>query len=245
MKHSDHQKYVCPMHAQIVQDGPGKCPICGMNLVPLKKSDSSPTGPNHIHSHPHDHTTPRDHRSDGDQYYCPMLCEGDKKYLKPGDCPVCGMHLVKEQKLKTNSIEYTCPMHPEIVRSEPGSCPICGMDLVPRIIQKDNEEEEAAYKAMLKRFWVATVLTIPVFIIAMAEMAGSQIASTTTWGWIQFILATPVLIYCSGDFFKRGYLSVIRWSPNMWTLISLGAGAAYLFSIVALVFPDLFQINLK
>ena len=245
MKHSDHQKYVCPMHAQIVQDGPGKCPICGMNLVPLKKSDSSPTEPNHIHSHPHDHTTPRDHRSDGDQYYCPMLCEGDKKYLKPGDCPVCGMHLVKEQKLKTNSIEYTCPMHPEIVRSEPGSCPICGMDLVPRIIQKDNEEEEAAYKAMLKRFWVATVLTIPVFIIAMAEMAGSQIASTTTWGWIQFILATPVLIYCSGDFFKRGYLSVIRWSPNMWTLISLGAGAAYLFSIIALVFPDLFPDQFK
>src|SRR5882762_3586374 len=98
------------------------------------------------------------------QYYCPMLCEGDKKYPKPGNCPVCGMHLVKEQKLKTSGTEYTCPMHPEIVRYERGSCPICGMDLVPRIVRKDNEEEEAAYKSMLKRFWFATALTIPVFI---------------------------------------------------------------------------------
>ncbi len=248
MEQPDHKKYTCPMHPQIVQDGPGKCPICGMNLVPLKKSNSSYPEPSHVHSHPHDHTTPRDQRSESEQYYCPMLCEGDKKYPKPGDCPVCGMHLVKEQKLKASGVEYTCPMHPEIVRSEPGSCPICGMDLVPRIIQKDNEEEEAAYKAMLKRFWVATALTIPVFIITMGEMAGfhlSSIAGKTTWGWIQFILSTPVLIYCSGDFFKRGYLSVIRWSPNMWTLISLGAGAAYLFSIVALVFPDLFPDQFK
>lgn len=243
MKHSDHQKYVCPMHAQIVQDGPGKCPICGMNLVPLKKSDSSPTEPNHIHSNPHDHTTPRDHRSAGDQYYCPMLCQGDKKYSKPGDCPVCGMHLVKEQNLKPKRTEYTCPMHPEIVRNEPGSCPICGMELVPKIVQRDNQEEEAAYKAMLKRFWIATAFTIPVFVITMSEFVGlhlSGIASQTTWGWIQFALSTPVLFYCSADFFKRGYLSMIRWSPNMWTLISLGAGAAYLFSIVALVFPGIF-----
>ncbi len=101
---------------------------------------------------------------------------------------------------------------------------------------------------MLKKFWVATVLTLPVFIIAMGEMAGlhlSQLATKTTWGWIQFILSTPVLFYCSGEFFKRGYLSVIRWSPNMWTLISLGAGAAYLFSIIALVFPDLFPDQFK
>ena len=248
MEQPDHKKYTCPMHPQIVQDGPGKCPICGMNLVPLEKSNFNHPEPSDVHSHSHDHTTPRDQRSESEQYYCPMLCEGDKKYPQPGDCPVCGMHLVKVQKLKASSVEYTCPMHPEIVRSEPGSCPICGMDLVPRIIQKDNDEEEAAYKAMLKRFWIATALTIPIFIITMGEMADfhlSSIAGKTTWGWIQFILSTPVLIYCSGDFFKRGYLSVIRWSPNMWTLISLGAGAAYLFSIVALVFPDLFPDQFK
>src|SRR5580704_4330524 len=108
-------------------------------------------------------------------------------------------------------MEYTCPMHSEIVRGEPGSCPICGMDLVPKIVQKDNGEEEAAYKAMLKKFWIAAAFTTPVFLIAMGGMAGlhlSAIATNTTWGWVQFILSTPVLFYCSGEFFKRGYLSV-------------------------------------
>ena len=221
-----------------------------MNLVPLKKSAGGPSEPppHKRHLHKHDSKPPLDTAGEGEQYYCPMLCEGDKKYSKPGNCSVCGMHLVKEQKLKTSGKEYTCPMHPEIVRYEPGSCPICGMDLVPRIIQKDNEEEETAYKAMLTRFWVATTLTIPVFIIAMGELAGlhlSEIATETTWGWVQFILATPVLFYCSRDFFSRGYFSVVRWSPNMWTLISLGAGSAYLFSIVALLFPDLFPDQFK
>jgi len=309
MEHLDHHKYTCPMHPEVIKDSPGKCPKCGMNLVPLNKSEGEPA-----HIHKQEVTTPKK-SNEGDQYYCPMLCEGDKKYpapgncpvcgmhlvkvpkgetlgkmepklspmplinksgskqgvspsvqsnqgeyycpmlcegdkkySKPGDCPVCGMHLVKEQKLKTSSKEYTCPMHPEIVRNEPGSCPICGMELVPKIVQKDNEEEEAAYKAMLKRFWMATAFTIPVFLIAMGEMTGlhlTQIASKTTWGWIQFILSTPVIFYCSVDFFKRGYRSVIRWSPNMWTLISLGAGAAYLFSIVALVFPELFPDEFK
>src|SRR5258706_496429 len=116
------------------------------------------------------------------QYTCPMHPQIIRD--RPGNCPVCGMHLAKEQKLKTSKTEYTCPMHPEIVRHEPGSCPICGMDLVPRIVQKDNEEEEAAYKAMLKRFWIAVALTLPVLVIAMGEMAGlslSEIATQTTW----------------------------------------------------------------
>jgi Cu2+-exporting ATPase len=312
---SNHQKYTCPMHPEIVKDEPGKCPKCGMNLVPINKSEGEAGG---VQSHKRDTIITSDNNKGQGQYYCPMICEGDKKYSepgkcpicgmhlvkvhkeemsgkietqkhaldpmplikkrkgeqgaltpihgsegeyycpmlcegdkkdsKPGDCPVCGMHLVKEQKLKTSSREYTCPMHPEIVRNEPGSCPICGMELVPKIIQKDNEEEEAAYKAMLKRFWIATAFTVPVFIIAMGEMTGfhfSEVASKTTWGGIQFVLSTPVLFYCSADFFKRGYLSVIRRSPNMWTLISLGAGAAYLFSIAALVFPGLFPEQFK
>lgn len=290
------------MHPEVVKDEPGKCPKCGMNLVPVKKSEEVRTEVHHLPKH--EHTTSANQRVENEQYYCPMLCEGDKKYTKPGncpvcgmhlvkeekgkpivkfehslnplptikkknsseqyycpmlcegdkkyskpgDCPVCGMHLVKEQNFKPKRTEYTCPMHPEIVRDEPGSCPICGMELVPKVVQKDNEEEEAAYKAMLKKFWIATAFTIPILIIVMGEMMGlhlSAIATKTTWGWVQFILSTPVLIYCSGEFFKRGYLSVIRRSPNMWTLISLGAGAAYLFSIVALVFPNLFPDQFK
>ncbi|MEJ0057599.1 MAG: hypothetical protein WDN75_19320 [Bacteroidota bacterium] len=101
---------------------------------------------------------------------------------------------------------------------------------------------------MLKKFWIATGLTIPVFAIAMGDVVGlhlSELSGSIAWGWIQFILSTPVLVYCSGSFFKRGYQSIIHWSPNMWTLISLGAGSAYLFSIVALIFPGLFPDQFK
>ncbi len=192
------QKYTCPMHPDVIKDAPGKCPKCGMNLVPLKE---------HAHH-----------------------------------------HHVKEVKPQPLAKEYTCPMHPEIIRNAPGSCPICGMDLVPRLAQKDDHEEEAAYKAMLKRFWIATTLTLPILIIAMGDVVGihlHNIASSQVLGWIQFILATPVIFYASGDFFTRGYQSIIRWSPNMWTLISLGAGAAYLFSIVALAFPEIFPDEFK
>ena len=307
MEQSHTEKYTCPMHPEIIMDEPGKCPKCGMNLVPVSETEHSHTEGQHSHKHHHVHSTTVTSerqkeqyycpmRCEGDkkyaepgncpvcgmhlinevavrpegnphslspmpsikkkrestgtegQYYCPMLCEGDKKYSEPGNCPVCGMHLVKEQKMAAKEKEYTCPMHPEIVRKEPGSCPICGMDLVPRLVQKNNEEEDHAYKSMLKRFWIAVAFTVPVFLIAMGEMTGihfSSVASMTTWGWIQFILSTPVILYCSWDFFTRGYQSIIRWSPNMWTLISLGAGAAYLFSIVALLFPGLFPHQFK
>jgi heavy metal translocating P-type ATPase len=238
------QKFTCPMHPQIVQNGPGKCPLCGMNLVPLKTQDKP--GPALVNKN--EPSVPIKQNSEKEVYYCPMLCEGDKKYSSPGNCPVCGMHLEKELKLESAVHEYTCPMHPEIVRNEPGSCPICGMDLVPRIVQKDDQEEEAAYKAMLRRFWIAAALTAPVFVIAMSGVIGldlTKVAGMSTWGWIQFLLTTPVVVYCSADFFSRGYQSVVRWSPNMWTLISLGSGSAYIFSIVALVFPGVFPDQFK
>ncbi len=242
-------QYTCPMHPEVVMDEPGKCPKCGMNLVLLKNHEQQMENHADHEKHQASISTTKT-RSEEGVYYCPMLCEGEKKYSKPGDCPVCGMHLVKEQslKIKASQTEYTCPMHPEIVRNEPGSCPICGMHLEPRTVQKNNDEEEVAYKSMLKKFWIATALTIPVFIITMGEMTGlhlSQFASMTTWGWIQFALSTPVIFYCSADFFKRGYQSVVRWSPNMWTLISLGAGAAYVFSIIALIFPNIFPDQFK
>jgi Cu2+-exporting ATPase len=203
----------------------------------------------HHHHQKHNEKPKAGDRGEG-SYYCPMLCEGDKKYAQPGDCPVCGMDLVKEEKVNpSGKTQYTCPMHPEIVQDEPGSCPICGMDLEPMTVSRgaDNEEEKA-YKHMLKKFWVAVAFTLPVFFIAMSDMVGislTGIASERTWGWIQFILSTPVVFYSCREFFVRGYRSVINKSPNMWTLISLGAGAAYLFSIIALVFPDIFPDQFK
>jgi Cu2+-exporting ATPase len=122
------------------------------------------------------------------------------------------------------------------------------MDLVTRVVQKSDEEEEAAYRQMLKRFWIATALTAPLLVITMGEMAGlhfSYYVNPGVLGWIQFALATPVVFYSCGDFFTRGYKSIVTWSPNMWTLISLGAGAAYLFSIIALLFPGIFPDQFK
>jgi heavy metal translocating P-type ATPase len=251
MDQPGQQQYTCPMHPEVIKDAPGKCPKCGMNLVLLKSKDGERphVKHEHTHSHPSGLHQPATYTpvSTGESYYCPMLCEGDKKYSQAGNCPVCGMHLVKEQKLQQTT-EYTCPMHPEVIRNEPGSCPICGMDLVPRTVQKDDHEEEEAYKSMLRRFWIATAFTVPILVIAMGEMVGlhlNHIFSMTTWGWIQLALATPVVFYSSGDFFTRGYKSIVARLPNMWTLISLGAGSAYIFSVIALIFPGIFPDQFK
>ncbi len=182
------------------------------------------------------------------QYYCPMHCEGDKTYDKPGDCPVCGMHLNKEARATSSKVMYTCPMHPEIRQDHPGDCPKCGMTLVPEK-GVETSEEEKAYKQMAKKFWIALSLSIPVFIIAMSDMISflnlQAIASKIVWGWVEFALATPVVFYCSWEFFVRGWNSIRRYSPNMWTLVSIGVGAAYLFSIFALLFPSLFPAQFK
>jgi Cu2+-exporting ATPase len=202
---------------------------------------------NHLKSPPNE---PKMRNNVHGKYYCPMLCEGDKLYPEPGDCPKCGMHLVKQQvSASEKAREYTCPMHPEIVSNEPGSCPICGMDLELKFMAKEHQgEEDHAYRQILRKFWIATVFTLPVFFIAMSEMIGvslQEIASEKTWGWLQFVLSTPVVFYACGEFFVRGYHSMRNKSPNMWTLISLGAGAAYLFSIIALAVPDIFPNQFK
>jgi len=185
------------------------------------------------------------------KYYCPMKCEGDKVYAQPGDCPVCGMHLKKEESKPVPDSKkniYTCPMHPEVKQDEPGSCPKCRMDLVPEKAEESSEEEKA-YKKMAKKFVVALGLSIPVFIIAMSELIPflnlEEFASKKVWGWIEFALTTPVVFYSSCQFFKRGWSSIVRWMPNMWTLISIGVGAAYLFSVFALILPGAFPDQFK
>lgn len=182
------------------------------------------------------------------RYYCPMHCEGDKTYAQPGDCPVCGMNLVKEETFKKLKAIYTCPMHPEVRHEGPGSCPICGMDLLPLDV-KPVSEEETAFRKMAKKFWIALALTIPVFLIGMLGMMPSlhieSVISNSVLGWIAFVLTTPVVFYSGWQFFKRGWSSVRRRSPNMWTLISIGVGAAYLFSVFALIIPGIFPDQFK
>jgi len=176
-------------------------------------------------------------------FYCPMHCEGDKTYDKPGDCPVCGMDLVEEVNLSaTTSEQWTCPMHPEVIEDESGSCPICGMDLVP--MEPDLSAEEKTYKKLLKKFWIAVAFTLPIFIIAMSEMIPNNplydVMEQKWWNWIQFGLSIPVVFYATWMFFERAYRSIKTWNLNMFTLIGIGAGVAWLFSVFGMLFPDFF-----
>ena len=179
-------------------------------------------------------------------YYCPMHCEGDKTYNKPGDCPVCGMDLI-EQPASTKKVQYTCPMHPEVIKDEPGSCPICGMDLVP--LEADVEEEDKTYKNLLRKFKISILFTVPVFLIAMSEMIHNNpliaIMPWKYWNWVQLILSIPVVFYTAWMFFERAWRSVKTWNLNMFTLIGIGSGVAWIFSVTALLFPGIFPDQFK
>ncbi|MEF8834096.1 MAG: copper-translocating P-type ATPase, partial [Halofilum sp. (in: g-proteobacteria)] len=157
---------------------------------------------------------------------------------EPGNCPHCGMALQRVGGGETTT-QYTCPMHPEIVRDEPGDCPICGMALEPMTASVD-EGPSAELKSMTQRFWVSLALSIPLVVITMGHMVGVDLSGMighTVSGWLQFLLATPVLLWGGWPFFVRGWQSVVNRRLNMFTLIALGTGAAYAFSVVALLLP--------
>ncbi len=231
-------KYYCPMYCEgdKTYDHPGKCPVCGMFLVPTngngktvehhhndKKSVSMGVSPDKM-----DNTKLKIESVHADnkqpaagpvaKYHCPMRCEGDKTYDHPGDCPVCGMHLIQEVNLTAKKSEESSP-------------------------------EETAYKDMLKRFWVALILSVPVLFISMSAYIPwinlEKLAPEIVWRWVEFIFTLPVVFYAGWDFFVRGWNSVRRWSPNMWTLISLGVGAAFLFSVLGMFFPGIFPPEFK
>ncbi|MFO8026342.1 MAG: copper-translocating P-type ATPase [Opitutales bacterium] len=178
-------------------------------------------------------------------YYCPM-CEGVESD-EPGDCPKCGMALERNPEAGDEATVWTCPMHPEVREDAPGECPKCGMDLEPESPQAAQESEE--YRFMAKRFWVALAFALPVFLLAMGDMIpGLQIREWIdhSWNrWAQFILTTPIVLWCGAFIFKRCWKSFLNRSPNMWTLIGLGTGAAYLFSIAALLLGDAFPESFK
>lgn len=180
------------------------------------------------------------------KYYCPMHCEGEKVYDKAGDCPVCGMDLVQQPVLQQN-VQYTCPMHPEIITDNPGSCPICGMDLVP--MKPTESEENKTYKDLLSKMKLTLFFAIPVFVIAMSGMIPNnpfeKIMSIEKWNWVQFVLTLPVVFYTCWIFFVRAWKSIITWNLNMFTLIGIGTSVAFLFSIFGLFFPDVFPPEFK
>ena len=182
----------------------------------------------------------------GTAYICPMCPE--VRETKPVPCPKCGMALEQETPAARRGVEYTCPMHSEIIRSGPGNCPICGMALEPRTVTLD-EEENPELADMSRRFWISLALTTPLLAIAMADMLpGMPVQHSLPSGWLpwlELIMATPVVLWGGRPFFERGWASVVNRSTNMFTLIALGTGVAYLFSLIATVMPEIFPLSLR
>lgn len=213
----------------------------------LDEKNNSHNGDAHTHTETKPLAANHSHKNDGAKYYCPMHCEGDKTYNKPGNCPVCGMNLEKEQTASAKKKQYTCPMHPEIIRDAPGSCPICGMDLV--LVEPAGDDENKTYKDLLKKFKVAVLFTFPILIIAMSGMLSGnplmKIMTQQKWNWVQFALSVPVIFYAGWMFFQRAWKSFITWNLNMFTLIGIGTGVAFLFSVTAMLFPGIFPSQFR
>lgn len=155
----------------------------------------------------------------------------------------------EEKKTLEGGAVFTCPMHPEIIRDAPGSCPICGMALEPKMITAE-EEESPELIDMTRRFWISSVLSVPLVIIAMRHYIPGltvidRFISPVVMQWLEFFLATPVVLWGAWPFFVRGWRSVVTWSPNMFTLIGLGVGVAYVYSLAALLFPGLFPKSFR
>ena len=207
-------------------------------------------------------------------FYCPMHCEGDKTYDHPGDCPICGMHLVEQvggaqqqhhhheespKKTKGSGVFY-CPMYCEGDKTydHPGDCPVCGMDLVEQVSTevafppsggRGLSAEDQKRKKLRRHFWGAVAFTLPIFIIAMSGMWHNnplyELMPVSAWNWVQFALSLPVVFYFCWIFFERAWRSIKTLRFNMFTLIGIGAGVAWLFSVVGLLVPDVFPEQFK
>src|SRR5437867_706927 len=182
------------------------------------------------------------------RYVCPM--DPEVGQAQPGACPKCGMALEPDlsDPAAAMNVEYTCPMHPEIVRSEPGACPICGMALEPRITGID-ERPNPELVEMTRRFWLAVGLGAPVFLMTMVDMALGgglmRYADMRAINWVALAFATPVVLWTGFPFFVRAWVSLVNRSPNMFTLIAMGVGSAYLYSALGTIAPGLFPDSFR
>jgi Cu+-exporting ATPase len=180
------------------------------------------------------------------KYFCPMCAAVESDM--PGDCPKCGMALERNPTWSAAAATiYTCPMHPEIERDAPGNCPICGMALEPKTVSSGGVEENTELLDMTRRFWIAAALTFPVFVLGMAHL----LPNAPSWmsgdlsRWAQFALSTPVVLWAGAPFFKRGWASIRSGHLNMFTLIAIGVGAAYLYSGVVMLAPGIFPASMQ
>jgi len=244
-----------------------KDPVCGMDVDPesaagsyeyqgetyffcnqfcLEKFKAEPAKYlTHAPAITHEESEPRLGAKDN-VYICPM--DPEVRQQGPGSCPKCGMVLEPiSPVMPTTRIKYTCPMHPEIVRDVPGFCPICGMALEPRTVSGEETNEELV--DMTRRFKIGLVLTIPLVFLAMSDLIPGQpvqqVISTRILKYIQLAFATPVVLWGGWPFFKRGWVSIVNRSLNMFTLIAIGTGVAFWYSIVATFFPNIFPASFR
>lgn len=182
------------------------------------------------------------------EYTCPM--DPEVRRQGPGDCPKCGMALEPVIAVRAaTKTEYTCPMHPEIMRGTAGSCPICGMALEPKTVTVEQTKNPELVD-MTRRFWISVALTIPLLVVAMVDVVPGlprlmQTFSSRTWQWLEFVLATPVVLWAGWPFFVRGWRSLVTRNLNMFTLIGLGTGVAYAFSVFGVLFPGAFPPSFR
>ncbi len=183
----------------------------------------------------------------GEVYVCPMHLE--IRQSGPGACSRCGMALEPETPSSLTRTEYTCPMHPDVVQDGPGACPICGMALEPRVITAAAEAPSPELRDMTRRFWISLAITVPLIFLAMANVISGQPFSHAIaprlMSWIELILATPVVILGGWPFFERGWKSVVNRSLNMFTLIGMGIGVAYVYSAIATIVPGIFPSSFR
>ncbi len=185
-------------------------------------------------------------------YTCPMHPEVRESVTPPqaaGPCPECGMALEPlALTAPATKTEYVCPMHPEVVRDAPGACPICGMALEPRTATAE-EETSPELASMTRRFWASALLTAPLLLLGMSEMLPGQpvqrMLSPRLLVWIEFLLATPVVLWGGWPFFERGWASIVRRRLNMFTLIAIGTGTAFFYSILATLVPGIFPVAFR
>ena len=184
------------------------------------------------------------------KYFCPM-CPGVESDI-PGDCPKCGMALERNSAWKPAAkVIYTCPMHPEVQQDHPGDCSKCGMALERKFVAvaAGEDDDNAELRDMTRRFWISAVLTLPVFLLAMAHLIPAfghdSWADSHAARWLQFTLATPVVWWAGWSFFRRGWRSLVTWQLNMFTLIAIGVGAAFAFSAVAMLAPGVFPVSMQ
>jgi len=193
------------------------------------------------------HGNPEQPAPAGAVWTCPMHPEVRQRF--PGSCPKCGMALEPETPVAApDGTIYTCPMHPEVVSNQPGACPKCGMALEPQTAPA-AEAENPELRDMTRRFWVSFALSVPVLLLAMSDLIpGNPLAGVLSGQrltWIEFALSTPVVLWGGWPFFQRGWASVLNRSPNMFTLIAMGTGAAYFYSVVAVLFPGIFPESFR